>query len=145
MKKRETELDILRLMAMLAVIWVHVGGMETDRLPTSDTDCQWLIFLKSVMTWEIPVYVMISGRFFLDPGRPLPFSKIRKACHRPAGGNAQQHPLFPQPLQCFTGSGRDLSGSRIHQSSVNVKKDYFHSMHGKPHFFSRLPIRSFYK
>ena len=82
MKKRETELDILRLMAMLAVIWVHVGGMETDRLPTSDTDCQWLIFLKSVMTWEIPVYVMISGRFFLDPERQLPFSQIRKAIGR---------------------------------------------------------------
>lgn len=82
MKKRETELDILRLMAMLAVIWVHVGGMETDSLPTSDPNCQWLIFLKSVMTWEIPVYVMISGRFFLDPDREMPFSKILKAIGR---------------------------------------------------------------
>lgn len=82
MKKRETELDILRLLAMLAVIWVHVGGMETDILPTSDPNCQWLIFLKSVMTWEIPVYVMISGRFFLDPDRQMPFSKILKAIGR---------------------------------------------------------------
>ncbi|MBQ8835474.1 MAG: acyltransferase family protein [Oscillospiraceae bacterium] len=82
MKKRETELDILRLLALLAVIWVHVGGMETDSLPTSDPDCQWLIFLKSIMTWEIPVYVMISGRFFLDPEREMPFSKIRKVIAR---------------------------------------------------------------
>lgn len=82
MKKRETELDILRLLAMLAVIWVHVGGMESKALPTSDPDCQWLIFLKSIMTWEIPVYVMISGRFFLDPDREMPFSKIRKAIGR---------------------------------------------------------------
>lgn len=82
MKKRETELDILRLLAMLAVIWVHVGGMETDSLPTSDPNCQWLIFLKSIMTWEIPVYVMISGRFFLDPDRQMPFSKILKAIGR---------------------------------------------------------------
>ena len=82
MKKREIELDILRLLAMLAVIWVHVGGMETDHLPTTDSNCQWLIFLKSIVTWQIPVFVMISGRFFLDPGRSMPFSKIKKAVYR---------------------------------------------------------------
>lgn len=82
MRKRETELDILRLLAMLAVIWVHVGGMETGSLPTSDPNCQWLIFMKSIMTWEIPVYVMISGRFFLDPDREMPFTKIVKAIER---------------------------------------------------------------
>lgn len=82
MKKRETELDILRIMALLAVIWVHIGGMETGSLPTSDNNCQMLIFLKSVMTWEIPVFVMISGRFFLDPDREMPFGKLLKAATR---------------------------------------------------------------
>ena len=82
MKKRETELDILRLIAMFAVIWVHVGGMESGSLPTSDPNCQWLIFLKSVVTWQIPIYVMLSGRFFLDPDRDMAFSKIRKAIVR---------------------------------------------------------------
>lgn len=82
MKKREIELDILRLLAMLAVIWVHVGGMETDSLPTSDLNCQILIFMKSLATWQIPVYVMISGRFFLDPERQIPFSKILRAIGR---------------------------------------------------------------
>ena len=82
MKKRETELDILRLIAMLAVIWVHVGGMQSNTLPVTDSACQWLIFLKSIMTWEIPVYIMISGRFFLDPDRQMPFSKILKAISR---------------------------------------------------------------
>ena len=82
MKKRETELDILRLIAMLAVIWVHVGGMQSNALPVSDSNCQWLIFLKSIMTWEIPIYIMISGRFFLDPDRQMPYSKILKAIIR---------------------------------------------------------------
>lgn len=82
MKKRETELDILRLLAMLCVIWVHVGGMETDALPTSDPNCQWLIFLKSIVTWQVPVYVMISGRFFLDSERQMPFVKLLKAIKR---------------------------------------------------------------
>lgn len=82
MKKRETELDILRILALLAVIWVHVGGMETDSLPTSDPNCQMLIFLKSIMTWEIPVFVMISGRFFLDTDREMPFRKLWNAAVR---------------------------------------------------------------
>ena len=82
MKKRETELDILRFIAMMAVIWVHVGGMGTNKLPTTAPDCQWLIFLKSIMTWQIPIYVMISGRFFLDPDRQMPFSKIMKSVGR---------------------------------------------------------------
>ena len=73
MKKRETELDILRVLALLAVIWVHVGGMQTRSLPVTDRDCQWLIFLKSLVTWQIPVYVMISGRFFLFSGFLLLF------------------------------------------------------------------------
>ncbi len=82
MEKREIKLDILRVISLWAVIWVHVGGMETSVLPVDDHNCQWLIFLKSIMTWEIPVYVMISGRFFLDPDRKMPFSKIRKAVGR---------------------------------------------------------------
>ncbi len=82
MKKREIEIDILRVLAMLCVIWVHVGGMKTGSLPTSDTNCQWLIFLKSIVTWQVPVYVMISGRFFLDPERQMSFSKIFKAIKR---------------------------------------------------------------
>lgn len=82
MKKREIELDVLRITALLAVIWVHVGGMETGSLPTSDPNCQMLIFLKTVMTWEIPVFVMISGRFFLDPDREMPFGKLLKAIVR---------------------------------------------------------------
>ncbi len=82
MKRRETELDLLRVLAMAAVIWVHTGGMETGVLPTSDKNCQLLIFLKSIMTWEIPVYVMISGRFFLDPQREVSGAKLRRAISR---------------------------------------------------------------
>lgn len=75
-KQREIELDILRIVALLAVIWVHVGGMQTDVLPTTDRNCQILIFAKSIVSWQIPVYVMISGRFFLDPEREVSVQKI---------------------------------------------------------------------
>ena len=82
MKKRETELDILRIIALLAVILVHVCGIEAKSLPATDKNWQMLILLRALVTWEVPVYVMISGRFFLDPERNVTFSKIGKSMLR---------------------------------------------------------------
>lgn len=82
MKKRETELDILRIFALLMVILVHVCGMQVKKLPSTDMDWRILVFLRAIVTWEVPVYVMISGRFFLDPKRNVSFGKIGKAILR---------------------------------------------------------------
>lgn len=82
MKKRETELDILRLIAMLAVILVHVCGGQVKTLPVTDFDWKTMVFLRSIVTWEVPVYIMISGRFFLDPERDITNSKLAKSIWR---------------------------------------------------------------
>lgn len=82
MKKRETGLDILRIGAMLMVILVHVCGAQIKTLPVTDTNWQVLVLLQSLVTWEVPVFVMISGRFFLDPDRNVTFGKIGKAIRR---------------------------------------------------------------
>jgi surface polysaccharide O-acyltransferase-like enzyme len=76
MKRRETELDILRIGALLMVILVHLCGIQIETLPASDQNWQLLVFLRGLVTWEVPVYVMISGRFFLDPERNCTFRKI---------------------------------------------------------------------
>lgn len=81
-KKRETELDILRIIAMLAVITVHCTGMGTDSIPVENGGTQFLIFIDSIITWQVPVFVMISGRFFLDPEREMPAKKIAKSVLR---------------------------------------------------------------
>lgn len=81
-KQRETELDILRILALLAVILVHACGMETHTLPVTDRNWQVLTFCAAIVTWQIPIYVMISGRFFLDPEREMPFRKILKSIWR---------------------------------------------------------------
>ena len=78
MKKRETELDILRLLAMLGVIFTHASGIEID----SSLIRTIMTFLIATVTWHVPVFVMISGRFFLDPERELSTAKLKKAIGR---------------------------------------------------------------
>ena len=78
MKKRETELDILRLLALLGVIFTHACGIETESSATRNI----MIFLVATVTWHVPVFVMISGRFFLDPGREFSTAKLKKAIVR---------------------------------------------------------------
>lgn len=72
MKKRETELDVLRIIALLAVIFTHTCGIYPNFPPLTT-------FILATITWHVPVFVMISGRFFLDPDRELPVSKLIKA------------------------------------------------------------------
>lgn len=75
MKKRETELDILRLLALLGVIFTHACDIEIESAVTKNI----MTFLIATVTWHVPVFVMISGRFFLDPKRELPAAKLKKA------------------------------------------------------------------
>lgn len=71
MTKRQTELDILRFLAVVAVVMTHVCGGAVDTLPV--TSPQWAVMnvMRAAVTWDVPVFVMISGRFFLDDSRPL--------------------------------------------------------------------------
>lgn len=83
MNNRETELDLLRIIALLAVISVLCTGMgNTDAIPMSNPAKIILVFFDSVVTWQIPIYVMISGRFFLDPERNVSKDKLLKSIWR---------------------------------------------------------------
>lgn len=73
MKKRNTELDVLRLMAALAVIMIHAGlRPQTDSEAVKRT--YWGI--HAAIVWCVPVFFMISGRFFLDPERNVDTRKL---------------------------------------------------------------------
>ena len=75
MKKRETELDILRIAALLGVIFTHACGICTQAAAGGMVTT----FLLATVTWHVPVFVMISGRFFLDPDRNMSAAKIKKS------------------------------------------------------------------
>lgn len=67
LKQRELEFDILRLIATVAVIATHVCGSQIHTLSVTSSDFIWLNIIQSAITWDVPIFVMISGRFFLDP------------------------------------------------------------------------------
>lgn len=82
-QKRQLELDLLRLFALLSVISAHCLGMGgANDIPVNDPARQILIFFDSIATWQVPIYVMISGRFFLDPARGVSKTKIIKSIKR---------------------------------------------------------------
>lgn len=78
MQKRETELDILRLLALMGVVFTHCCDIETDSALTRSV----MTFLIATVTWHVPVFVMISGRFFLDPRRDASPKKLLRAMGR---------------------------------------------------------------
>ena len=67
--------DLLRCAAMLAVIVVHVsGGLEAAAV--GSPAFQVLNLYDGLAHWCVPVFVMLSGMFLLDPGHSLPLSKL---------------------------------------------------------------------
>ena len=73
--RQETELDLLRILAALGVIVMHLaptkapGGAGPLALALHH-------ILPAAVTWCVPCFVMVSGRFLLDPERPLPLGKL---------------------------------------------------------------------
>lgn len=69
-KHRIYYLDMLRIIATLAVIIIHVSSQSLFYLKNVHTFIwQSLNFWDSMSRWSVPVFVMISGALFLDPSR----------------------------------------------------------------------------
>lgn len=73
---RQTELDLLRLIAMMGVIVMHIKLSGT--VPHTQFGSTMYHGIWASVTWCVPVFVMISGRFFLDPARSVSPRKIWK-------------------------------------------------------------------
>lgn len=74
--KRRTELDILRTLAMIAVIVIHLCATT---LKTIKVDSNLWLFLNCVhssITWCVPVFVLISGYLFLKPEKAISIRDI---------------------------------------------------------------------
>lgn len=73
--KRQTEFDVLRLLAILAVIAMHAGG---NKYLSGNFDPRQHSMFVAAIVWCVPVFFLISGRFFLDPQRSVTVEKIWK-------------------------------------------------------------------
>ena len=68
--------DLLRVAAMLAVIVIHVSGGWLESLPVGTAGWQALNVWNSLTRWAVPIFVMCSGMFLLDPKRALPLPTL---------------------------------------------------------------------
>lgn len=68
--------DLLRALAMVAVIVVHVCGNNWPGMDVRSTEWQILNGFDSLVRWCVPVFVMLSGMFFLDPQRNVTYKSI---------------------------------------------------------------------
>ena len=68
--------DLMRVAAMLAVIIIHVSGGWLESLPVGTADWHALNLWDSLTRWAVPVFVMCSGMFLLDPKKELSWSSL---------------------------------------------------------------------
>ena len=73
--------DLLRVAASLAVVVLHVAGSQMYAVPVSSPQWQVLNLWDGLVRWCVPVFVMLSGMFLLDPSRPY---RLLTHCVRPA-------------------------------------------------------------
>lgn len=82
---REKWLDILRVGATCAVVMLHTVSCVSDRTDMSRLAAQNKIFLisKDMLSWGVPVFLIISGYLFLNPKKQISMHTIIfKYCRR---------------------------------------------------------------
>ena len=70
-------LDLLRVLATLAVIYIHVNA---DGLLVMDSQYDWYVAMVggSLVRWAVPVFVMISGALYLNPQKSITTETVLK-------------------------------------------------------------------
>lgn len=84
-KNRKTFIDILRVFATAAVILLHTVNGVKDHTDMTLYPQEFRIFLGilDVVTWCVPVFVIISGYLFLNPYRQFSWRQmLAKYCRR---------------------------------------------------------------
>lgn len=74
-KERYYPLDILRILATFAVVWLHTSA---NGFYASFPTKEWVarLFYDSQVRWSVPIFVMISGALFLDKKKELDLRRL---------------------------------------------------------------------
>lgn len=70
--------DVLRIFATFAVIIMHVSASVWNVEPVRSLSWQMCNVYESLVRWAVPVFVMISGVFLLNPDKELSAGKVYK-------------------------------------------------------------------
>lgn len=76
LKNRIVYADLLRIIASFAVIVLHVSTAKWYDSPTKEYNWQIFNIYDSLVRWSVPVFVMLSGIFFLNPNKEVDLNKI---------------------------------------------------------------------
>ena len=68
--------DILRIVAIFAVIILHISAAGFIYCPVLSYDWHISNFYECFVRWGVPVFVMVSGMFFLNPQKEITLSKL---------------------------------------------------------------------
>ena len=71
-------LDILRVAATLAVVLLHVlsGAVVSRGYFANDGEETIYWILMDLVSWSVPVFLMISGYLFLNPGKRITLKEM---------------------------------------------------------------------
>lgn len=67
--------DVLRCLAALAVVVLHCAGRTLGQEDPASTRFFVLNVLEGASRWAVPMFLMLSGAFLLDPERPMSAKK----------------------------------------------------------------------
>lgn len=74
--QREIWPDIIRIVAVFAVIVLHTGVEHFYRIDTRTAAWQICNLYESLVRFCVPVFLMVSGRFLMDPAREYTLKKL---------------------------------------------------------------------
>lgn len=74
--ERVTYLDLLRVISIFCMMLLHVCASQFDLLDVRSFEWQVLNAYDSMVRFCVPVFVMISGVFFLNPNREYSLEKL---------------------------------------------------------------------
>ncbi|MBP5464528.1 MAG: acyltransferase family protein [Treponema sp.] len=75
-QERVVYADLLRIAATFAVIVMHVAASGWSNTPVNTFDWQVYNLYDALARWAVPVFVMLSGMFLLDPQKDTSTAKI---------------------------------------------------------------------
>ena len=74
--KRNSSLDILRIIATLMVIMIHCSAAFVSGYGLGTVEFLWGNVFDSVSRIGVPLFVMISGALFLDESREITIKRV---------------------------------------------------------------------
>lgn len=74
--KRLIYVDLLKIVAIFSVIIIHINAMRFYNIDIHSSEWQIYNIFYGITKWCVPIFIMASGMFFLDPLKDISIKKI---------------------------------------------------------------------